>query len=128
LGGASGTVGFVGDVGCGFCAIAGAAARISAVIERARNILEFPLLCVGMPDAVAFPNASARVTFLDCQWNATCYAGSRNASEQPQPSGLEHWGLGDCLLRYDKKSVDVPWLLAYMRRRVTSPHRDAFLL
>jgi hypothetical protein len=38
LGGASGTVGFVGDVGCGFCAKAGAAARMSAVIERARNI------------------------------------------------------------------------------------------
>ena len=38
LGGANGTVGFVGDVGCGFCAMAGAAARISAMIERARNI------------------------------------------------------------------------------------------
>jgi hypothetical protein len=115
LGGASGTVGFVGEVGCGFCAIAGTAARIRAVIEKARNILGVSSALHRDARCRCSPNASTHVTFLVCQWNATCCAGSANE-------------VGDCLLRYDKKPVDVLWLLTYTRRWVTSPHRDAFLL
>jgi hypothetical protein len=38
LGGATGTVGFSGEVGCGFCASAGAAARINAVSISVRSM------------------------------------------------------------------------------------------
>ena len=38
LGGAIGTVGLVGDVGCGFCAIADAVVKTSAVSESVRNM------------------------------------------------------------------------------------------
>jgi hypothetical protein len=43
FGGANGTVGLVGDVGCGFWAIAGAAIMINAEIESVRNMMGFPL-------------------------------------------------------------------------------------
>ncbi len=44
FGGAIGTVGFVGDAGCGFCAIAGAAAKIITVKQRIRIIERRPVL------------------------------------------------------------------------------------
>jgi len=50
FGGGTGTVGLDGDAAGGFCANAGAAARIDAVKERIRSIMWFRLdLCITRP-------------------------------------------------------------------------------
>jgi hypothetical protein len=44
LGGAIGTVGLAGDVGCGFCASTGPAARINTVSRSVRGIMRYPFV------------------------------------------------------------------------------------